>query len=106
MRLTRELIFQEEQKAKNKHLDAIEQIEIEPLSEELQTFFQQSILPMLVQLGFDRLISLNIFKISGRSWESIRNKPAPQLKLYATFLRDIRKIRNDLVTDNEQRSAR
>ena len=106
MSQTKDLIFQEEQKAKDKHLHAVKQITIEPFSEELQTFFQQSILPVLVQLGFDREISLNIFKVSGRSWESIKGEPAPQLKLYATFLRDIRKIRDGLASKNTQKNAR
>ena len=104
MGLTSSQIVQQEQKARTRHLSAVQHIGNDQLPDEFNNFLEQSILPLLVRVGFDKEIAGNIFRISAPAWKSMGPVIDPKFRLHTTLARDIRKIRKDIVSQDEKES--
>jgi len=98
MSLISSQIAQYEQKARTRYLSAVQHIGNAPLPCWLNDFLEQSVLPLLVRVGFDREIAGTIFRISAPAWKSLGPVTDPKLRLHPALARDIRVIRRDIVS--------
>ena len=98
MSLISSQIIQHEQKARTRYLSAVQHLGNGPLPSWFNDFLEQSILPLLVRVGFDREIAGSIFRISAPAWKSMGPITDPKLRLNPALARDIREIRRDIVS--------
>ena len=98
MSLISSQIAQHEQKARSRYLSAVQHIGNAPLPGWFNDFLEQSVLPLLVRVGFDREIAGTIFRISAPAWKSIGPVTDLKLRLHPSLSRDIREIRSDIVS--------
>ncbi|MEN8231781.1 MAG: hypothetical protein ABFR35_03750 [Thermodesulfobacteriota bacterium] len=92
-----QIIAQNEQKARARYLSAVQHIDNEPHPAWFNDFLEQSVLPLLVRVGFDRDIAGSLFRISASAWKSMGPVTDPKLRLHPALARDLRKIRRDIV---------
>jgi len=97
MSLISSQIAQHEQKARTRYLTAVQHLGNGPLPGWFNDFLEQSVLPLLVRVGFDREIASSIFRISGPAWKSMGPVTDPKLRLHPALARDIQEIRRDIV---------
>lgn len=98
MSLISSQIVQHEQKARTRYLSAVQHLGNAPLPSWFNDFLEQSVLPPLVQVGFDREIAGSIFRISAPAWKSMGPITDPKLRLHPALVRDIRQIRRGTVS--------
>jgi len=97
MSLISSQIAQHEQKARAKCLSAVQHIDNIPLPDWFNNFLEQSVLPPLVRIGFDRKIVDSIFQISAPAWELLGSSAVPKLKLHPVLARYVQETRQDVV---------
>jgi hypothetical protein len=95
-------ITQHEQDAKARHLSAVQHVRNIPLPSWFKEHLEQSILPLLDRMGFDRDIAGSIFRISSPAWKSMGRATAPNLLVHPSLTRDIQAIRRDTVSRERQ----
>ena len=98
MSLISNQIAQYEQKARIKYLSAVQDIDNIPIPGWFNDFLEQSILPPLVRIGFDKKITDSIFRISAPAWELLRFSTAPKLRLHPVLTRYVGEIRRDVIS--------
>ena len=98
MSLISSQIAQHEQKARTRYLSAIQHIGNAPLPGWFNDFLEQSVLPSLVRIGFDREIAGSIFRISAPAWKSLGPLTDPKFRLHPTLTRNILEIRRDFIS--------
>ena len=98
MSLISNQIAQHEQEARIKYLSAVQNIDNIPLPGWFNDFLEQSVLPPLVRIGFDRKITDSIFRISAPAWELLGSSTTPKLKLHPVLAKYIQEIRRDVVS--------
>ena len=98
MSLISSQIAQHEQKARDRYLSAVQQIGTVPLPVWFNDFLEQSVLPTLVRIGFDREIAGSIFRISAPAWKLMGPATDTKLRLHPVLVRYVREIRQDIVS--------
>lgn len=88
-----------EQEARNRHLSAFQQIGDVSLPGCFKDFIAQNVLPQLVQIGFEREIVSNIFKISAPSWILPGLASGSKIKLHPALAAHVREIRREIVSN-------
>jgi hypothetical protein len=102
MSLISSQIAQHEQEAKTRHLYAVQHIGNSQIPGWFNELLEHKILPLLVRVGFDKEIASNIFKISAPAWKSMGHIANPKLQLHPALLKDIREIRQDIISQDKQ----
>ena len=97
MSLISSQLAQHEQKARTKCLSAVQHLDNIPLPGWFNDFFEQSVLPPLVRIGFDKKIVDSIFRISAPAWELLGSSASPKLKLHPVLARYVQETRQDVV---------
>lgn len=97
MSLISSQLAQHEQKARTKCLSTVQHIDNIPLPGWFNDFLEQSVLPPLVRIGFDRKIVDSIFRISAPAWELLGSSASPKLKLHPVLARYVQETRQDVV---------
>jgi hypothetical protein len=98
MSLISSQIVQHEQKARTRYLSAVQHLDNAPLPSWFNDFLGQSVLPLLVRMGFDREIAASIFRISAPAWKSMGPITDPRLRLHPALARDILEMRRGTVS--------
>jgi hypothetical protein len=101
--LTSSQIAQHEQKARTRYLSAVQHMGDPPLPGRFNDFLKQSVLPLLVRVGFDKEIAGNIFRISAPAWKSMGQVTDPKLQVHPALVKDIQEIRRDIVSQDEKK---
>lgn len=92
-------IVQHEQKARKSHLSAVKQIGNVPVPACFNDFLEESILPSLVQSGFERDIAENIFRISASAWKLMGLATDPKIRFHPALVRHIQEIHQDIISN-------
>ena len=96
MSLISSQIAQHEQKAKTRHLYAVQHIGNSQLPGWFNELLEHKVLPLLVRVGFDREVARNIFRISAPAWKSMGPITDPKLQLHPALFKDISEIRKGM----------
>jgi len=97
MSLINSQIAQHEQKARTRYLSAVQHLGNGQLPDWFNDYLEQSLLPSLIRVGFDREIAASIFRISAPAWKSMGPVTDPKLRLHPALARDISNIRRNIV---------